>query len=82
MSKGGVEVMASQTTQGYELTTSHSPSATLALLKQPQPLRSSAHLIFKMANRGYDVVVDVDQEVRGSPPALHLTVTDNCRRAT
>lgn len=80
MLKGGVAVMASQTMQGYELalpTTSPSPSTTLAHLKQPQPHRSAAHLIVKMANRGYDVVVDVDQEVRSFPTASHPFVTDH-----
>jgi hypothetical protein len=29
----------------------------------PVAPRTKAHLVFTMANRGYDVVVDVDQEV-------------------
>ena len=47
---------------------------TLDDLEQPSPLRANAHLIVKMANRGYDVVVDVDQEVSQPEvlPSAHL----------
>lgn len=41
----------------------YSVLTTFDNLEQPQPHRPSPHLIVKMANRGYDVVVDVDQEV-------------------
>ena len=35
---------------------------TTMKLQQPRPERQRAYLILKMANRGYDVVVDVDTE--------------------
>ena len=66
MFMGGVETMAMQR-QGYIALSTTSPTVDFNLLKQPSPTRSSAHLIVKMANRGYDVVVDVDQEVRNRP---------------
>lgn len=67
---GEVEKMAVQTRGYVVLPTTSPPSPESDLLKQPQPSRSSAHLIVKMANRGYDVVVDVDQEVRNHHPAF------------
>ena len=45
-------------------------SPTTLVLHYTQPQRSSPHLIFRMANRGYDVVVDVDAEVKASSPSL------------
>ena len=47
---------------GYLALPSHDTSPKL--LEQPQPHRLTPHIIVKMANRGYDVVVDIDQEVR------------------
>ena len=40
-----------------------STSTTTLVLQHTQPQRSTPHLILRMANRGYDVVVDVDAEV-------------------
>lgn len=47
-------------------------------LEQPQPHRLTPHIIVKMANRGYDVVVDVDQEAR-KLQAVHIAFTDTTR---
>jgi hypothetical protein len=56
------------TAQGYDAGTTRPPlnihpSYSLDDIAQPSPTRSNSHLIVRMANRGYDVVVDVDQEV-------------------
>lgn len=72
--------MATQTARGYVVlpTTSFTPTTPPdLLLKQPQPHRSNAHLIVKMANRGYDVVVDVDQEVRFPSPSYRKASSSN-----
>jgi hypothetical protein len=61
----------------------HTTSSTNTLvLTHTQPQRSTPHLILRMANRGYDVVVDVDAEV--STPIHQLTnvQADINRRAT
>ena len=60
---------------GYVAVPTHDHS--LQYLEQPQPRRFNPHIIVKMANRGYDVVVDVDTEVRQSQyllPLLNLTL--------
>jgi hypothetical protein len=65
--------MTAQLEQGYVVpTTSPTHSSDSDLLKQPQPYRSKSHLIVTMANRGYDVVVDVDQEVRTYSPLVNV----------
>ena len=75
-----MEMMGSRPMQGYvaHSNTSHRPSTTLDLLEQPQPHRSTPHLIVRMANRGYDVVVDVDQEVRNAGPGLQAQFINIC----
>ena len=40
-----------------------SQGSSLQHFEQSQPHRSTPHIVVKMANRGYDVVVDVDTEV-------------------
>ena len=52
---------------GYVAIPVHEQSSDL---ERPQPHRSTPHLIVKMANRGYDVVVDVDTEV--SPVSIRF----------
>ena len=46
---------------GYVAVPTHDHSAKH--LEQSLPQRSNPHIVVKMANRGYDVVVDVDTEV-------------------
>jgi hypothetical protein len=63
------------TAQGYDAGTTRPPlnihpSYSLDDIAQPSPTRSNSHLIVRMANRGYDVVVDVDQEV-SAHPSIH-----------
>ena len=52
------------------------------VLTHTQPQRSTPHLVLRMANRGYDVVVDVDSEV-STPSHLFTHVqADINRRVT
>lgn len=47
---------------GYVALPGTTTTTTTTILYHPPPRRFTPHLVLKMANRGYDVVVDVDTE--------------------